>query len=104
MFGINTAIEAFERNPTDDAAQDVDMEVRSSVLFSFFLRSEGCPVPPILFDQLERAHSVLQNVQTPTDLTRHYAASVLYRKDILLAHDRGDHATVDAMIKEALES
>lgn len=101
MSAIETAIAAFEENPTDEHAEDLYIEIRSPAFVAFARRPDGVPIPERLYEQLGRVHSVLRNVDAQTDLIRHYADRVLFYKNILQARDSGNHEEVNAILERA---
>ena len=102
MNEIDSAIAAFESDPSDENAQEISLATMVAVSTAFMNIPDGEPVQPALFDQLERAHSALASVTHCTEIIRHYASAVLFRSNVLRERHNGNHAAVGKMLREAL--
>src|SRR3989338_2628379 len=103
MQEITKAIQAFERNPSDDYAQEINLTTSLVVIKAWHALQNGADLDPQLLPVLEQAHRALNRATHPTRITTLYAEAVQRRILLLQAKYSGDRATMADIWKDVQE-
>ena len=103
MPTLEQAMSTFITEPTEDNAQDINLEAMSESTLAFLRIPDGVTVSSQLLANLEEACRILSTTREPTDLTIHYADVTRRRLELLKAMMQGDSEKVKQLLAEALK-
>src|SRR3989338_5206663 len=103
MSTLTEAITVFQTNPTDENAQDINLAAMQESTMAFLQSGDGISIDSELFATLDRARQTLENTACSSNLTKHYAAYMHLRTELLQARQAGNSAKVKQLLRHALQ-